>query len=123
MGNFTENVGPAYMDEQKAFPQDTTEHDFISLMALWFPAVTGIMAGSNRSSDLKDPAASIPKGTLFAQGFTSVVYLSFVLLYGAVAPRASLLHDKFFAASAAWPMEEFVMYGVMASTIGAGLTS
>jgi amino acid transporter len=120
---FSDNFGPDYDSEQWAFPKDKTEHNFISLMALWFPAVTGIMAGSNRSSDLRDPAGDIPRGTIFAQGFTSVVYLSFVLLYGCVAPRESLLHDKFFAASASWPVKEVVMYGVMASTIGAGLTS
>jgi len=120
---WSDNFGSAYNSKQFAFPADQTEHSFISLMALWFPAVTGIMAGSNRSSDLANPANSIPKGTLFAQGLTSVVYLSFVLLYGAVAPRDTLLHDKFFAATSAWPMKECVMYGVMASTIGAGLTS
>lgn len=121
--HLSDNLKAAFDQEQHAFPADTTEHGFISLMALWFPAVTGIMAGSNRSSDLADPAGSIPKGTLFAQGFTSIVYLSFVVLYGCACPRETLLHDKFFAASSAWPMKEFVMYGVMASTIGAGLTS
>jgi potassium/chloride transporter 4/5/6 len=120
---FRENFGEAYNAEQKAFPEDTTEHNFISLMALWFPAVTGIMAGSNRSADLKDPAGSIPKGTLTAQLSTSVIYLSFVVLFGCIAPRQALLDDSFFAATSAWPAKEIVMYGVMASTIGAGLTS
>lgn len=121
--HFASNFGSDYKASQKAFPSDTSEHNFISLMALWFPAVTGIMAGSNRSSDLEDPTGSIPKGTLFAQMFTSVVYLSFVVLYGCIAPRETLLDDKFFAASAAWPIKELVIFGVMASTIGAGLTS
>lgn len=121
--HFSDNFNAEYDAEQWAFPKDTAEHNFISLMALWFPAVTGIMAGSNRSSDLADPAGSIPKGTLTAQILTSIIYLSFVFLYGAVAPRESLLHDKFFAASSAWPAKEAVTYGVMASTIGAGLTS
>lgn len=121
--HFSDNLGAAFQEEQKAFPGDTTQHGFISLMALWFPAVTGIMAGSNRSADLKDPASSIPKGTLTAQLSTSVVYLSFVLLFGSVASRQELLNDPFFAATFAWPIKEVVMYGVMASTIGAGLTS
>jgi len=120
---FAENFGPSYDAPQKAFPLDTSEYSFIALMALWFPAVTGIMAGSNRSADLADPAGSIPKGTLFAQMFTSFIYLSFVILYGSIAPRSTLLDDKFFASSSAWPFKEVVLYGVMASTIGAGLTS
>jgi amino acid transporter len=119
----TENFPQAYSAEQKAFPQDQGEHNFISLMALWFPAVTGIMAGSNRSADLKNPASSIPKGTLTAQLSTSAIYLSFVVLFGCIAPREELLNDNFFAATRAWPVKEVVMYGVMASTIGAGLTS
>jgi len=119
----SQNFKTGYDLPQKAFPSDTTQYTFIGLMALWFPAVTGIMAGSNRSADLDDPAGSIPKGTLFAQGLTSLIYLSFVLLYGAVAPRSTLLDDKFFASSSAWPFKEVVLYGVMASTIGAGLTS
>lgn len=123
MQNFADNFDAGYTQLQKAFPQDKTEHSFISLMALWFPAVTGIMAGSNRSSDLQDPATSIPKGTLTAQLSTSVVYLSFVVLFGCAAPRQMLLDDPFFAATYAWPIKEVVMYGVMASTIGAGLTS
>lgn len=121
--NFVNNFASDYQAEQLAFPLDTHEYGFISLMALWFPAVTGIMAGSNRSADLADPTGAIPKGTLFAQIFTSIVYLSFVVLYGCVAPRDTLLNDKFFASSSAWPAKELVIFGVMASTIGAGLTS
>uniref|UniRef100_A0A7S0AM74 Amino acid permease/ SLC12A domain-containing protein n=1 Tax=Pyrodinium bahamense TaxID=73915 RepID=A0A7S0AM74_9DINO len=121
--HFVDNFGADYNREQKAFPLDTHEYNFIGLMALWFPAVTGIMAGSNRSADLADPSGSIPKGTLIAQGFTSFIYLSFAVLYGCIAPRETLLDDKFFASSSAWPVKEIAIYGVIASTIGAGLTS
>jgi len=121
--NFAANWGPAWNDLQRAFPLDKTEYSFIAMMGLWFPAVTGIMAGANRSADLIDPADSIPKGTLFAQGLTSLIYLSFAILYGCSAPRRTLLDDRFFAASSAWPVKDIVVYGVMASTIGAGLTS
>jgi len=122
-GHVPDNFWPGYQEEQLAFPTDATEYGFIALMALWFPACTGIMAGSNRSADLKDPAGTIPTGTLVAQGSTSICYLVFVLLYGAIAPRETLLNDKFVASSSAFPVKESVIFGVMASTIGAGLTS
>eukprot|EP00927_Polykrikos_kofoidii_P083178 TRINITY_DN8465_c0_g1_i1.p1 TRINITY_DN8465_c0_g1~~TRINITY_DN8465_c0_g1_i1.p1 ORF type:complete len:1014 (+),score=127.58 TRINITY_DN8465_c0_g1_i1:70-3042(+) len=120
---FNENFGSAWDAQQASYPQDTTLYGFVSMMGLWFPANTGIMAGSNRSADLADPSASIPKGTLMAQLFTSFLYLSFIVIYGCVAPRRTLLDDKFFAATAAFPFKEVVIYGVMASSLGAGLTS
>ena len=52
------------------------------------------MAGSNRSGDLKNAAASIPIGTIGAILTTSIVYLSAVVLFGAVATPA-MLRDKY----------------------------
>jgi len=63
----SENIQPHYESDQS----------FFSVFAVFFPAVTGIVAGANLSGDLKDPAVAIPKGTLLAivsTYFTYVVY-------------------------------------------------
>ncbi|CAE7264818.1 SLC12A7 [Symbiodinium sp. KB8] len=121
--SFSDNWASAWDAPQGAFPKDTTQYSFVNMMGLYFPSVTGIMAGANRSADLMDPTSAIPKGTLFAQLSTSFIYLSFIFVFGSVAPRETLLNDKFFAATSAFPFKEIVIYGVMASSLGAGLNS
>lgn len=49
--------------------------------------VTGLQAGANISGDLKDPASSIPKGTLLALLISAISYAAFVLFAGASAMR------------------------------------
>lgn len=50
-------------------------------------AVTGLQAGANISGDLKDPASSIPKGTLLALLISAVSYAAFVVFAGGSALR------------------------------------
>ena len=51
---------------------------FGALAGLFFPSVTGIMAGSNRSASLKDPQGSIPRGTISAHLLTTAIYVTAV---------------------------------------------
>ena len=68
-------------------------HSYWIIFALFFPAVTGIMAGANMSGDLKDPRRSIPRGTLLAIAFTACVYLAFAVLLGGASSREALQSD------------------------------
>jgi amino acid transporter len=45
------------------------------------------MAGANISGDLANPQKSIPKGTLIAIAFTTVVYILLVIFAGATSLR------------------------------------
>ncbi|XP_013770308.1 solute carrier family 12 member 6 isoform X2 [Pundamilia nyererei] len=103
---------------------------FTVLVGIFFPSVTGIMAGSNRSGDLKDAQRSIPIGTILAILTTSLVYLSNVVLFGACI-EGVVLRDKFgdsvkgnlVVGTLAWPSPWVIVIGSFFSTCGAGLQS
>ncbi|CEF61443.1 K-Cl co-transporter family and Amino acid permease/ SLC12A domain-containing protein [Strongyloides ratti] len=111
-----------------AFADVTT--GFMMLIGVFFPSATGIMAGSNRSGNLKDASKSIPLGTLGAQLSTSFVYLSGVILIGG-SVSDMFLRDKFGAsamgkltiAELAVPHRMFILIGCFLSTVGAGMQS
>ncbi|XP_062986280.1 solute carrier family 12 member 7 isoform X2 [Elgaria multicarinata webbii] len=103
---------------------------FTMLVGIYFPSVTGIMAGSNRSGDLRDAQKSIPTGTILAISTTSFIYLSCIVLFGACI-EGVVLRDKFGEAvngnlvigTLAWPSPWVIVIGSFFSTCGAGLQS
>ncbi len=66
-----------------------------TMFALYFPAVTGIMAGVNMSGDLKNPKKSIPKGTLYAVIFGALVYGIQMVICGGMADSDTLKEKPF----------------------------
>ncbi|KAF0918735.1 hypothetical protein E2562_025855, partial [Oryza meyeriana var. granulata] len=104
-------------------PNGSIYWDFNALLGLFFPAVTGIMAGSNRSASLKDTQRSIPVGTLHATLSTTVMYLLSVFLFGALSTREGLLTDRLLCAAVAWPSPAVIYAGIILSTLGAALQS
>ena len=85
------DIDSSFTGKIKIQPGYTTLKIFLVLLGIFFPSVTGIMAGSNRSGDLKDAQASIPTGTIAAIATTSIVYLSCTVLFGAAVDRLLLL--------------------------------
>ncbi|KAL7639365.1 UNVERIFIED_CONTAM: hypothetical protein RMT77_009866 [Armadillidium vulgare] len=71
-------------------------HDFFSVFGVFFPAVTGIVAGANLSGDLKDPGVAIPKGTLLAIALTFFTYVIYPVIVGAAVVRDALGNETLY---------------------------
>ena len=66
---------------------------FWQVFAVFFPAVTGIMAGVNMSGDLRNPTKSIPIGTLAAVGTGYVIYMLLPVFLALRAPTDVLIAE------------------------------
>lgn len=101
------------------------EKTFFTMFALFFPAVTGIMAGANMSGDLKDPARAIPAGTLWSILFTGSIYLSLALLMGGARTSEVLSHldDKSLVIADISAVPLLITAGVFAATLSSALGS
>lgn len=117
-----------HSDFNQVFVDITTS--FTILISIYFPSCTGILAGSNRSGDLRDAQKSIPRGTITAQLTTSFVYLSCIILFGATFNNL-FIRDKFgesmggqlAVTQIAWPHPYVILIGGLLSTLGAALQS
>ncbi|XP_007182843.1 solute carrier family 12 member 8 isoform X2 [Balaenoptera acutorostrata] len=74
-------------------PDYSPGESFFTVFGVFFPAATGVMAGFNMGGDLREPAASIPLGSLAAVGISWFLYIVFVLLLGAICTRGALRYD------------------------------
>lgn len=93
-----------------------------TIFALFFPAVTGIMAGANMSGDLANPSRSIPRGTLMAILVTGLIYLSLAVLLGAARSTEELSTNSLVVRDVAvWPF--LITAGVLAATLSSALGS
>lgn len=99
--------------------------DFWQVFAVFFPAVTGIMAGISMSGDLRDPRKSIPLGTMGSIALTLVIYLLLVYWLSRMATVEELLNIEpgniVMADKAAWSWA--VVAGLLGATFSSGLAS
>lgn len=100
----------------------TTGQSFWTVFALFFPAVTGIMAGANMSGDLQDPGRSIPRGTLAAVFVTMLVYASQAVVLGGSATRDQLITSNLVISEVS-SIPFLITIGVFAATLSSALGS
>ncbi|XP_057593811.1 solute carrier family 12 member 8 [Hippopotamus amphibius kiboko] len=79
--------------QNNTLPDYSPGESFFTVFGVFFPAATGVMAGFNMGGDLREPAASIPLGSLAAVGISWFLYVVFVFLLGAVCTREALRRD------------------------------
>ncbi|MBL6755265.1 MAG: amino acid permease [Planctomycetes bacterium] len=106
------NLAPDYAPGQSKF----------TMFALFFPAATGIMAGANLSGDLKDPARSIPRGTLASIGVTGLVYIGMGVLLAGVEERTFLQSSNMAVRDAA-AAPALITLGIFAATLSSAIGS
>ena len=95
---------------------------FWYVFAVFFPAVTGIMAGANMSGELKDPRRSIPLGTMSAIALSLVVYLALAYWFSRVASPDELVRNYLvMIEKSLWPPA--VLAGLLGATFSSGLSS
>lgn len=103
-------------------PKEADNVSFWAVLAVFFPAVTGIMSGVNMSGDLKDPKKSIPMGTLAAVGVGYIIYMSIPVLLNNRADAASLIADPLIMRRIAF-WGDAILLGVWGATLSSALGS
>ncbi len=95
---------------------------WITLFAIFFPAVTGFEAGVSMSGDLKDPRKSIPTGTILAIVTALIVYVSLALFLAYTVNSDLLVNDTNILFKIAW-IPQLVIAGVLGATLSSALGS
>jgi amino acid transporter len=113
------NPGAIYTPELWGTFRDA---DFWGVFAVFFPAVTGVLAGVNLSGTLANPRRSIPTGTMTAIILSFVIYMALAYWTSLVATPDELISnftvmvDK---AAFGWAIQA----GILAATFSAALNS
>ena len=95
---------------------------FWIVFAVFFPAVTGVMAGANMSGDLKDPRKSIPSGTISSVLLTTVIYFSLIFVASLLArPEELVSNYTVFIDKSLFP--PLVLAGLLGATLSSALGS
>lgn len=96
---------------------------FFVVFAICFPAFTGMTAGVGLSGDLRNPAKSIPLGTLAGTISGLVIYIFVIWKLAISAPQADLLADQLIMSKIAVWGNVAIPLGLAAATFSSALGS
>lgn len=120
MGSFATAVQPGLVVTPTLWG-DFHDGGFWVIFSVFFPAVTGIMAGISLSGSLKDPRQSIPKGTMSAVGLTLIIYLLLAYWLASAATVEELDNTTIMVDKARWGWA--VLAGLLGATFSSALGS
>ena len=113
---------PDVEPQMLSVPDAAETAPFWTVFAVFFPAVTGIMAGVNMSGDLKDPIKSIPTGTLAAVGTGYVIYMILPVVLAMRVDSASLIADPLIMMKISF-WGQAILLGVWGATLSSAIGS
>ena len=117
-GGSLPNVEPQML----SVPESPDIAPFWTVFAVFFPAVTGIMAGVNMSGDLKDPIKSIPLGTLAAVITGYIIYMILPLILAWRVDSANLIADPLVMKRISF-WGDAILLGVWGATLSSAIGS
>jgi len=95
---------------------------FWYVYAIFFPAVTGIMAGANMSGDLKNPRRAIPLGTMSSIFITMIIYIAIAYVLSRIGTPEELRSNQMIMVDKAF-WGPAVIAGIMGATLSSALGS
>jgi len=109
------------LESSTLFLQGVAEVPFWQVFAIFFPAVTGILAGISMSGELKDPEHNIPVGTLSAIGIGFLTYLAMAVWFAHIAtPRELVSNTSVIIEVSRW--RSLIVAGIMGATLSSALS-
>jgi len=97
--------------------------DFFMVFAIVFPAFTGMTAGVGLSGDLKNPARSIPRGTILATISGMIIYIAVIYKLSISASAEDMLANQLIMSKIAFLGIFIIPLGLAASTLSSAIGS
>ena len=98
------------------------EGGFWALFALFFPAVTGIIAGIGLSGELREPDKQIPRGLIGAITVTTLIYILVAILLSFSSTKGELLNNSTIIIDIA-AIGSIAFIGILAASFSSALTT